>query len=91
MQSEIAGASSDPNTALRRMRELEKAGTSIDEVKDNERRPFLNAKLAAAIILIAQGNLSKQINLMVQCNAITGKFMTGKQMLFLVYHQYGVG
>ena len=57
----------------------------IDELEASENFPTLDAKLAAAITRIAQGDLSPRINLMQERVAKTGKIMTGRQMLHIVY------
>ena len=89
-QNEIAGASGDPQAAFTWILKVGKSGVSIDELEDSESFPTLDAKLAAAITRVAQGDLSNRINLMMDRKAKAGKMVTGRQMLFLVYEQYRI-
>ena len=89
-QSEIAGACGDPQAAFTWILKVGKSGVSIDELEDSESFPTLDAKLAAAITRIAQGDLSNRINLMMDRKAKAGKLVTGRQMLFLIYEQYRI-
>ena len=89
-RSEIASASGDPQTAFTWILKVDKPGASIDVLEDSESLPTLDAKLAAAITRIAQGDLGNRINLLMERKAKAGKMVTCRQMLFLVYEQYRI-
>ena len=90
VRNEIAGASGDPHEAFQWIMKVEKVGINIDELEDSESFPSLDAKLAAAISRIAQGDLSHRINLLKDRKAQFGKLVTGKQMLFMVFEHYRI-
>ena len=72
VRNEIAGASGDPHTAFQW------------NLEDSESFPSLDAKLAAAITRIAQGDVSHRINLAMDLKAQAGKLVTGRQMLYIL-------
>ena len=84
VRNEVAGASGDPQAAFQWILKVEKTGANIEDFADSESFPTLDAKLAAAICRIAQGDLSHRINLVMDLKARAGTMMTGRQMLYLV-------
>ena len=90
VRDEIAGASGDPQEAFKWILKVEKPGISLEDLEDSENFSSLDAKLAAAISKIAQGDLSQRINLLKDRKAHDGKYVTGRQMLFMIFEHYRI-
>ncbi len=89
VRNEVAAASGDPHNAFKWIIEVD-SGKSIDEFDGSGAFPSLDAKLAAAITKIVSGNLSHKIHLAMETRAKTGRMLTGRQMLLMVYDHYKI-
>ena len=70
--------------------QVENTGMTLDLLADSGSFATLDAKLAAAIRKIIQGDLNHKINLISEEKAKAGTMMIGRQMLLKVYEQYSI-
>ena len=90
VRNEVSSASGVPHAAFQWILKVEKVGITIDELQDSENFPSLDAKLAAALCRIGQGDLNHQFNTLMERPAKAGKMATGRQLLHMVYSYYRI-
>ena len=77
----IASCSTNPDLAFAWICEVERPDATVDSLFDSGNFRTLDAKLSAALGKIVSGDLSRQINIVEETLAKTGKFMKGRQKL----------
>jgi len=86
---EVAGASGDPQRGFAWIMEVEMAGVPLRSLENSGLFPTLDAKLAAALSKAIHGEFARRVNVMKEEHAKSrGLMLTGRQILFLLYHHY---
>ena len=84
----VVSASGDPEAAFAWIREVEKEGVTFDTLANSGNFKTLDAKLSAAISLVARGDLGLQLASLKEKYAREDKFLNGRQILYEVYGYY---
>ena len=90
VRDEIAGASGDPDSGFTWIYQVESPGIKIDDLANSGDFASLDAKLAAGIARVAQGDLGRAISTAKERLALKGIFMKGRQALKMIYDHYRI-
>ena len=89
LRDEIAGASGSPDEGFKWLFGVQRAG-SIEDLVDRGMFPPLDAKLNAALARITTGELGRRINRHKEKHALSGRYLKGRQVLWLIFEFYKV-
>ena len=91
IRSEITAASGRGEEAFLWVMAAELPTATFDGLRDSEGFDSLDAKLAAALQKLATGELGRKITLETENQALKGRMINGRQILWLVhdYHKHG--
>ena len=80
-----------PERARVFMFSVESDGASFDSlaVDDTDRHRALDAKLADALLKVVKGDLSRRLAVMSESLAKHGRVLAGRQILFMIYKEFG--
>ncbi len=90
LRDEVAGASGVPDEAFAWAMCVERPETTFDSLGESGAFASLDAKLAAALSKILQGELARQVNIRKEKMASTGRLMKGRQILWLLYQHFKI-
>jgi hypothetical protein len=90
VRDEIAGASGDPDASFKWIFQVELPHVTIGELADSGEFASLDAKLAAGIARVAQGDLGRAISTAEEQSALKGFFRKGRQALRMIYDHYRI-
>jgi hypothetical protein len=87
---EIAAANRKGDEGFTWALKAESASVTYEELADSDGFASLDSKLAAALTKIANGELGRRITLAVENEALRGRMLRGRQILWLIheFHKY---